>query len=116
MADGAVLTSICMDLNARLARFDAAVLRVTGRGVEARRERPATSELRQILADLDALLAAHRADLSPRERQHLLRVQRTIRRQVQGPPSRESLPRRLRRAWSWLQPRFGRAAAARRSK
>lgn len=103
-----------MDLNARLASFDAALLRLNGRMGKSATQRPALAEMREVLADLEALLTTHGAELPTDERRYLQQIRRTMNRKILGYRPRESLRGRLRRIWSTLEPKIRRAVAARR--
>lgn len=102
-----------MDLNTRLAGLDAALLRVKGRTGQSKREWPSAGELRDVLADLDALLATYRAELSALERRHLDRVRRTIARQILSYEPRPSIGQRLLGVWNRIEPKLRKGAAAR---
>lgn len=105
-----------MDFNTRLARFDAALLRVNGRMRNPNVERASAGELREVMADLESLLAAARnADLSADERRHLERARRNIARQIVGYAPRPSMRQKLLKAWSRIEPKFRKTAAARGS-
>ena len=102
-----------MDLNARLASLDAALLRVTGRAETSKTHRPSAKEIRDVLGDLDVLLAAHAADLSAEEKRHLTRVRRIMVRQVPDYEPRRSMRQRLRGVWRYVEPKLRKAMAAR---
>jgi hypothetical protein len=104
-----------MDFNTRLARFDAALLRVKGRIGKTKPERASARELRELLADLECLLMAHDSDLSAAERRHLGRIRRNMTRQLVGYAPRPTVRQKLLKVWGRIEPKLRKTAAARGS-
>lgn len=104
-----------MDINTRLARFDAGLLRVKGRISRSKQDRAPATEVQELLADLDVLLTAHLAELAPDERRHLQRIRRAMTREIPGYAPREPIRRKLRRMWRRIEPKLRRAVTVRSS-
>lgn len=102
-----------MDFNTRLARFDAALLRVKGRMGKSSPERASAGELSELLADLESILIARDGDLSPDERRHLEGIRRGMTRRMVGYAPRPTMRQKLHKMWLRIEPKLRKGAAAR---
>jgi hypothetical protein len=101
-----------MNFYSRIASFEVAVLRVKGRVGKSKREGASVAEIKEVLAELDALIRAHRAEFSPRESRQLGRLHREMTRRVSAYDAPPSVRERLVRLWARVSPLLRKPTAA----